>query len=356
MIQIKFISCCTLFLFASQAFAQSKDITLGAYYFDGWTGTYPYHITDKLVNSFPERKPVWGWLTSTQTIIDKQIQLANNNGLSFFSFCWYYKGKNDFKSEPLNRALSLYLKSVYKYKLKYNLLVTNHKGFAIGPKDWDLLTEAWISYFKTATYLKVDNKPLITFYALRGLLTEFGSIDKVKQAFSSLRRKAKLAGLNGVTIAVCSHPDINDVKLAADCDVDVLTGYNYHDAGFTTKQNRIPIDSLQNGEYRYWNRFTKISTLPYVPLVTLNWDPRAWSNNQNGYDNKPYFTGFSQSSVKRSVQNGISWLNNNSTRTTKERILLLYAWNEYGEGAWLTPSANDKLNLLPGVKQALTNR
>jgi hypothetical protein len=352
----KFIFCFILTLIARQVSAQTKDIKLGAYYFDGWTGAYPYHITDKLVNEFPERKPVWGWLTSTQTIIDKQIQLANNAGLSFFSFCWYYKGKNDFKSEPLNRALGLYLNSDYKYKLKYNLLVVNHKGFAIGPKDWDLLTNAWISYFKSATYLRVDNKPIITFFTLRGLLTEFGSVDKVKEAFNSLKIKAKLAGLEGVTIAVCSHPNEKDVKLAADCGVDVLTGYNYQDAGFTIKQNQIPIDSLQNGEYRYWNRFKQISNLVYMPVSTINWDPRPWANAENGYDNKPYYTGFSQASVKRSITKSINWLNNNANRTTKERIILLYAWNEYGEGAWLTPSTNDTLNLLNGIKQALTNK
>jgi hypothetical protein len=32
---------------------------------------------------------------------------------------------------------------------------------------------------------------------------------------------------------------------------------------------------------------------------------------------------------------------------------VIYAWNEYGEGAWLTPSEGQNESLLDGVKKAL---
>lgn len=44
-------------------FSSSKSLQnfcrtqLNTYYFDGWTGTYPHHITATLRDSFPEREP-----------------------------------------------------------------------------------------------------------------------------------------------------------------------------------------------------------------------------------------------------------------------------------------------------------
>src|SRR5438034_1397685 len=68
----------------------SMPIQLGAYYFDGWAKAVSGHLTPRLRDSFPDRKPKWGWVTSTPEIVKDQIDLAADAGLSFFSFCWYY--------------------------------------------------------------------------------------------------------------------------------------------------------------------------------------------------------------------------------------------------------------------------
>ncbi|SEJ16228.1 hypothetical protein SAMN05216327_106412 [Dyadobacter sp. SG02] len=39
---------------------------------------------------------------------------------------------------------------------------------------------------------------------------------------------------------------------------------------------------------------------------------------------------------------------------TTERLALIYAWNENGEGAWLTPGKSG-LNPLTGLKAALSH-
>src|SRR3954469_22288370 len=71
------------------AVVKNDSIKIGAYYFDGWTGK-TFHVSPKLRDSFPERKPVWGWVTSTPEVVHEQINLAADAGLSFFNFCWYY--------------------------------------------------------------------------------------------------------------------------------------------------------------------------------------------------------------------------------------------------------------------------
>lgn len=335
------------------AFAQQSGVKMGAYYFDGWSGTYPYHITSSLVDSFPEREPKWGWRTSSQDIVDQQIKEAADAGLGFFSFCWYFAGQTNYRNEALNRALSFYQKSKNKSRLNFCLMVANHKGFEIGPLDWDFVSSEWIKYFVDASYLQVNKRPLIIFFSFNDLLKSFESEENLAAAFQKLRDNARTQGLRGVSIAVCMNNTASDtlIKTAENCGVDILTGYNYHSAGFGNKRV-IPVDSLLISERRVWDDLSNRTKLKYIPVSTMNWDPRPWANKSNDYNKAPYYTGFSPASVYRSITNCVNWITSNQSKVPAEKIGILYAWNENGEGAYLTPSKNGT-NMLDGVKKAL---
>ena len=121
---------------------------VGAYYFDGWSGkTEDIHLPRLLQTKYADRKPVWGWRDDTVEIMEKQIDYCADHGIAFWSFCWYYpEGEN--KTTPLNNALDLNRKSPNCERLKFCLLVANHGGFRIGPKDWDACCEKWIDLFR----------------------------------------------------------------------------------------------------------------------------------------------------------------------------------------------------------------
>ena len=63
---------------------------VGAYYFDGWSSNESPHISKRLINEFSERMPLWGWADDTVEIMEKQINLASENNISFFFFNFYY--------------------------------------------------------------------------------------------------------------------------------------------------------------------------------------------------------------------------------------------------------------------------
>lgn len=329
--------------------SQSK-ISLGAYYFDGWTGTYPYHITPALRDSFPEREPKWGWITSTQTIMNEQINLAADAGLSFFSFCWYYNGEKDL---PLNNALDFYKNSPNQTRLKYCLMVANHTGSEIGPENWEQVIDLWLPHLKSETYLKVADMPVLIFFSANELVSQFKSTQNVSKALHTLKEQAVKNGLKGVVVAVCTGGDQESVRTAEECGFDLLTGYNYHDAGFTDSQERqFSINNLVEKEVSVWNGF-KSSKLNYIPVSTLNWDARPWASTSSYYASSPYFYGYSPESVSESVMSVKRWIGNHPEKVTKEKLALLYAWNEYGEGAYLTPTKSDSNSLLRAVKMAL---
>nr|WP_288812023.1 glycoside hydrolase family 99-like domain-containing protein [uncultured Sphingobacterium sp.] len=326
-----------------------EKVLLGAYYFDGWT-LNSSHITPALKKSFNLREPKWGWVTSSQSIIDKQILEASNAGLAFFSFCWYPNEEN--KKNALNNALGLFHQSKYKNRLKFCLLIANHEGSYITPENWDKSTDQWIKEFSSDQYLSVEQKPLIIFFSIENLITKFGSPAAVKVAFNSFRLKATNSGLDGLSIAGCVGTSGTTLGLSQQCGFDLVTGYNYHGYAFKGEKQQIPIDSMQKTEYKIWNFVSHWSKLPYIPVSTLNWDPRPWSNKRNGYNDAHYYVGYSQQSVYKSVSQLVNWIKGNPENITREKIGLLYAWNENGEGAYLTPSKNGD-NMLEGVKRAL---
>ncbi len=334
-------------------YGQKGKNKIGAYYFDGWSGT-TFHITEDLKANYKDREPVWGWVTSAQKTVDEQIALASESGLDFFSFCWYYRKDKTVEEIPNNRALAFYKQSPHVKKMEYCLLVANHGGYDAGPDTWEELSRLWLAEFKHPQYLKVNKKPLLIFFDSNALLKSFGTESAVGAAFEQLRQRAKDEGLAGVTIAICSGNPAG-VARAEKCGADVVTGYNYHSAGFTTKEQAIPIDSMQTAEQRLWGTLASAADKPYIPVSTVGWDPRPWSNERNNYQEKPYFTGFSDESVKNSVKGLVNWMDTHTADLTSERIGLLYAWNENGEGAWLTPGKTG-LNPLHGLKAALKGR
>jgi len=177
---------CIAFIPAT-AYAQppKPKATVGAYYFDGWSGkTEAIHLTKLLQTDYADRKPVWGWRDDTVEIMRKQIDYCADHDIAFWAFDWYYpEGKT--KTTPLNNALDLYLKAQNCQRLKFCLLAVNHAGFYIGPKEWDACCDKWIELFQKPTHVRLDGQPLLIFFSPGELQKAFGGVEGVGKACPS---------------------------------------------------------------------------------------------------------------------------------------------------------------------------
>jgi len=341
-------------LFTVQAFSNDSTgriIKFGAFYFDGWSGT-TFHISKKLASNFLERKPLNGWITSTQKNIDQQIIQASNAGLSFFNFCWYYNGNSgsDIALNVRNNALQYYLNSPNKSKIGFSLLIANHKGYVIKKEHWPLLIDYWCKLFQNPSYLKVDGAPLITFFDTYSLITTFKNSANVKVAFDQFKSRAASLGISNIRLAICVN-NSDEIALATRCGFDIITSYNNHASALLSTRNReLPIDKLITNDLHEWTRLLNETKKAVIPTITLNWDKRPWDSS--GKIESKHFVGYSQESVKRSVTSSVGWLNSNNNRM-KDKIVFVYAWNEYGEGAWLTPSKKLGDQLLIGLRAGI---
>lgn len=323
---------------------------LGAYYFGGWSGE-THHVTDLLRTEFANRKPVWGWDTNSTNMV-QQIDCCADHGIAFWSFCWYYpEGEN--KTTPLNNELNLYLKAPNRERLKFCLLVANHGGYRIGPKDWDACCERWVELFQQPTHLRLEGKPLVIFFSPGELWQAFGSVDGIRKALDLLRATAKEAGLPGVTVAACTRPCryLGDLKNAG---FDMFTGYNYNLTWKDGAGSR-PFKTLIDGNAEIFDQMAEQTPLPYIPAVMAGWDRRPWEQDKLPPEKlSGWYPGRSPEQVEQFVRLGIRWLDEHPDKTTPQRLLLIYAWNENGEGGYLTPTAKDGTEYLEAVERAIT--
>lgn len=325
--------------------AKKKPATIGVYYFDGWAGknrhadkpeepwakNAPTHLTRRFVEEFPGREPVWGWRDDDLAIMERQIDLAADNGVDFFLFCWYWRDNKGpiniaaIENDHHHKSMELYLKAKNKHRVKFALLVANHGGFEIlGTENWQAGVKYWSKFFKDPQYIKVDKKPLLVL---------FGSRDITNDDLADMQDVAKREGLKkGLSIAGCGGA------------AKEKSGFNYSThynvtAGGNGRSEEHKYIELVEANKKAWGGTEQ---QPYIPIITVGWDKRPWEGPKGlGQNEGWYYTGESPEIFRNYLASAIDWMNANPQKTTKEKVVLIYAWNELGEGGYLVPTKDD---------------
>ena len=325
---------------------EAKKMTVGAYYFDGWAGrsplandakepwarTAPYKLTRRMIEEFPEREPVWGWRDDSPEIMQRQIDLAADHGLAFFAFCWYWHdngraiNKQRIKDDLLNTGLELFLKAKNNHRLKFCLLVANHQGFEIrGAENWKQAAEFWMPYLKHPQYVTVGGKPLVIVFNPGG-----GDRD----GFAWLQEAARKAGLPGIAIAGCAGG-------ALETGYTHRTHYNVV-SGYAAGSEQHKYAELVAASRAAWGGSRE---QPYMPIVTAGWDKRPWEEptglKQGDRSAGWYYPDRTPEQFAGSLRDASTWMDEHPEQTTVERIVLIYAWNEFGEGGYVAPTKGD---------------
>ncbi len=108
------------------------------------------------------------------------------------------------------------------------------------------------------------------------------------------------------------------------------------------------------GHEDIWNQFAQRNPLPYMPCVTTGWDKRPWEAPDLPPEKLAvYYPDRTPPQVADFVTRAIRWLDGHPDKTPQERIVLLYAWNENGEGGFLTPTKSQGDAYLKAVAAAL---
>lgn len=269
--------------------------------------------------------------------IEKEIQLAKYNGIDYFVIDWYYFDDsssiniNNIEKAYNHRALYAFMKACNKYQMNFCLCICNHEGFEIkGEENWkrtlDFISD---NYFSDSQYLRVDNKPVLFVYE-----------PTCTQGF--------ISNLKDYTISNLDLKGIIWIALGA-----YVAGYDYFSwysivpttEGIPEKRAfREIVDFTLN---EAWSPETTFSPTIKIPLLTCGWDRRPWfPSGDIGFNwyvpdlqEWKRFLRAAFQTVKRTIPIGF-------------RTILIYAWNENGEGAYLMPTDGDKsASLLRAIKE-----
>lgn len=329
----------------SDNIAQAPSIKLGAYYFDGWAGKCPYddgttanawakgmpsHYVKLLGTDFSGRKPIWGWRDDTMEIMEKQINLASENGISYFAFDWYWHDTklpinvDEILKDSKNSSLQMFMVAKNNTKMQFCLLVANHTGSEIvGTDAWKQAANYWIkTYFKHPRYLLVDGKPLVII---------FSPLGADKDGLTYLQEAARNAGFPGVLVAECG------TRSAAD-GFQIQAVYNVHSADGIGVDVTYPFQKLMDINVAQWIRTDRQNML-YIPTITAGWDKRPCEIGTTNLS--PHYDRGTPAELENYVQRMVNWMKAYPGQVTKDKLAMIYAWNEYSEGGWITPCAED---------------
>jgi hypothetical protein len=345
---------------ASMASGKEKQYIVGAYYFGGWQSGPNFHLEAPhallLEPSFKNRMPLSGWFDDQQAVMDQELVWAERGGISFFAFLWYWPGAMSREEDKLNYPLECYLNpnSNAKKKMKFCIVYTNHDKFDISPRDqWDRYATLWTEWMTREDYVRVSvqeketAKPLFIIWSPQRFHEHWDTMPGgARAALDNFRKMAVKRGLPGINIGGCwdqSYPK----EILKEDDYDIITGYGSHDAGGAKVGSFGQYDSLSVGHISVWDSMNSLGKR-VIPNMTSGWDPRPWPDELKvSY----YYPDRSPSKFKEFCQFTKDWINKHENDVVKPKTILIYAWNELGEGGYIVPTVGEGFAYLDAIKK-----
>ena len=320
-------------------------VEVGAYYFPGWNNASRWQPLQR----FPERKPVLGWYREGDPeVADWQIKWAVEHGITFFAYDWYWSQGSRSLEHGLHDA---YFKARYHSLLKFCLLWANHNpAHTSTQEDCLAVTRYWIeNYFRRPEHLTVDGKPVMIIFSTHRLTEDLGSAG-VKKAFEAMRAECVRAGLKGLHLIACVG-DAGGARHAAQEGYDAVTAYNWPGLGMTGEGKYAPYETLVPAYLRHWQHIIEQGPIPLSPLpICGGWDSRPWHG-----DNNLVRFGRTPELFAKHLRDAKALLASRPAPFASPPMILVEAWNEWGEGSYIEPHKEFGFGYLDAIREVFTD-
>jgi hypothetical protein len=338
---------------------------LGAYYFDGWSGPLTnVHFQGLPLGPYQGRQPLSGWQDNSTCAIEQQLANAHNFGVDFFIFDWYFNATVNDPGENLNSALQITYALPDRHGMEYAILYVSSAPFLVGPGDWTAAVTEWISYMADSAYVRINGKPALFIINVGEVRQDFGTSAAVFAALQQLRAAAQAQGLPGVYVVggfgtpsgTLGQETLDDGFLIAQQDgYDAVAFYNYPFAPPPVNDG-LPFSALSDAGHWTWNEAALHSQLPFIPTVMAGWDPRPWNETEPTSGDLMWYSRAPQD-VATFTQDAIAWAAANPQLRPEPAptpsLVVIEAWNEFGEGSHLIPNVEDGMAFGDALAQML---
>jgi len=294
---------------------------VGVYYFPGWNSSERWQP----LRAYPERTPVLGFYREGDPeVADWHIKFAVEHGITFFCYDWYWNRGDTQLTHALHDG---YFKARYRSLLKFCLLWANHAPTVHSPEDNAAVCRYWIeNYFRRPEYFKIDARPLLVIFDPGSMKRDLG-IAGSREAIALWHRMTREGGAGEVLVAGCGTPGaaLEDLKAMG---FDAVTGYNWPTCG-AGGRNRVPYAEIARAQYdAWWLPMARRNLLPVIVPASPGWDSRPWHGAKAFVQTERSPAAFAEhlTLAARFAQ-----------ETASPRVVLIEAWNEWGEGSYCEP-------------------
>lgn len=297
------------------------EFEVGVYYFPGWGRPQSW----RPLEGFPERRPVLGYYQEgLPEVADWHIKWAVEHGITFFCYDWYWvQGRRQFE-HALHEG---FFHARYKDMMKFCLLWANHFGPGEhSMEDCEKVCRYWIDqYFRRPEYFKVNGRPLLVIFSVHSLERDLG-IEGSRRAIEMWHRITEEAGVGKILVAGCGIPAQLDRIVVM--GFDAITGYNWPSCGIGERRWAPFSEVASNYDQLWWRPLAKAGLLPVLTPVSAGWDSRPWHGNR-----ALVLTDCTPEAFKRHLSDAKRFIE----ETGQPKVLLIEAWNEWGEGSFCEP-------------------
>lgn len=342
----------------------ATDFLLGAHYFPGWREGAHYGW-GKLA-PFPERQPLLGWYDEgSPEVADWEIKWALEHGIAFFVYCWYRDGQGGPVRQRLGHALHDGLfRARFLSKFKFCIMWENQNAACCATGDGDLLGNLvpfWIdNYFSHPSYLRVDGRPVLCVYDPNRLAECLGAgrevkRDAVRRALEAVRAAVARRGFPGLWL-LCEyrHEDAWQMTRIRDCGFDHLFAYCW-----PTPSRRPSVEEALGAQLERMNRWRELDILPFVPTITVGWDPLPWKSDAPSapwlHEDQMTRWCLKPADYERLCRQVQELMRALPAGSLGRRMALLDNWNEWGEGHFIAPHAGAGFGHLDAVRSVFTS-
>ena len=331
--------------------ASHGDYLVGLYYFAGWWQTSPNKWETGGHDwrpDYPGRIPLLGEYND-QATMDREILAAAAHHVDFFQILWYPNGG------PLNAGLRTFVASTNAPRMRFTLEFVNHPPFALtNDADWEAACRQWCMAMKHPSYLRLDGRPVFKIHGLDYFYRQNGDDSrKVTARLDTFRRIAQENGLSNPLISGGVMPGgVPSPERAA--PFDFLTTY-MDMPNLPQRADPYPYELLVSYAEAGWLRYAEQSSKPYVPYLPSGWDPRPWRDPRASFafPTREEWTAAlvrAKAALDKHPKLGIP------VKGGRKKMLLVYAWNEFGEGGIVAPTKGEKEMKLDAVQQVFGPR
>ena len=324
--------------------------------------------------------PLWGYEDEADPkVMAKKIDAAADHGLTSFLFDWYWYEDGPY----LNRALDEgFLGAPNAERLKFALMWANHDWVDIHPatrnENHAVLAPGAVSqdaffraaqhmiktYFPHPSYLRIDGKLYLSFYMIAGLVAGLGGVAATQATLAKLRDMVRAAGLGELHLnaVVWGQQILPGEKQAADINkllpslgFDSVSSYVWihHDVlpQFpTTDYHTYRLDCQKR-----WQQYTDEYVLPYIPNVTMGWDPSPRTIQTDRYDNLGYpFTPTLENNTPDEFAQALAACKQFIDAQERHKMITINAWNEWTEGSYLEPDTVNGYGYLEAIQKVFS--